>query len=181
MQKPTSQNSNQKMLPAVPQERLPKKKKHSTASSQCSIDEQGEEYHKIDASQEFQTAPNQQSNTLIDDNTAATTCRSVRDKKKPKRYGDLTKLSSSDGSSDAEQAPKQRKGTSVASYSPSRATHISAGNSPPHSIIPTIPALRDTPTKHIGPAYHANEEDAIRGDVPAIYSKDQSERCLQPQ
>ena len=38
----------------------------------------------------FETTPNQQINTLIDVNTGAATPLSVRDKKKQKRYGDLT-------------------------------------------------------------------------------------------
>ena len=156
------------------------KREHSTAYSQESADEQGEEYRETDASQEIETAPNQQINTLIDVNTGAATPLSVRDKKKPKRYGDLTELSSSDGSSDAEQAPKQRKGTSIASYSPTRATHTPASTSPPHSIIPTIPDCRDTPTENLGPTYHANEEDPIQGDVHAFYTQDQFKRCLEP-
>ena len=83
-----------------PRKGSPKKRKLSTASSQESADEQGDELHESDTSRDYKAAPKQPESTLLVETTGASTRRRARDKKKPKRYGDLTEMSSSDESSD---------------------------------------------------------------------------------
>ena len=63
----------------------PKKRKLSTASSQESADEQGDELHESDTRQDYKAAPKQHGSTLLVKTTGASTRSSARDKKKPKR------------------------------------------------------------------------------------------------
>ena len=103
-----------------PKKGSPKKRKLSTAYSQAPADEQGAEPHDPDSSQDSHATFKQHGNPFVIVTDEASTRRSARDKKKPKRYGDLTELSSSDDSMDNRQPQKPRKGVSIASYSPPR-------------------------------------------------------------
>ena len=101
-----------------PKKGSPKKRKLSTESSQASEEEQDNEPHDTDSNHESKAATKHHGSILLIDSTEASTRRSARDKKKPKRYGELTELSSSDESLDVGKPQKRRTGTSTASYSP---------------------------------------------------------------
>ena len=98
----------------------------------------------------------------------------------PKRYGELTELSSSDESPDLGQPKKRRAGTSIASYSPPRQSNTGTTVSPPHSVIPTITPYQNQIAENFEDPPQAQEEDASHGGVLAIYDQDQPERPLQP-
>ena len=132
-----------------PKKGSPKKRKISTASSQESADELCDEPHESDTSQYYKAATKQQESTSLVEMTGASTRSSARDKKKPKRYGDLTELSSSDESSDNGQFPKQQRGISIASYSPPRTTLAETMSPPPHSVIPLTSSSQIHPTERI--------------------------------
>ena len=163
------------MLATVTQERIPKKRKLSTESSQASEDEQDNEPHETDSSQKCNAAPKQHGSTLLVDSTKTFNRRSARDKKKPKRYGKLTELSSSDESLDIGQPQKRRLGTSIASYSTPRQVNTETRPSPPHSVIPMTSPNPNFPAETIG-----NVWQVLEGVVLAIFEQDQPERSLQP-
>ena len=83
-----------------PKRCYPKERKFSTASSQGSADEQDDKLQESDTSQDCKAAPKQHESTSLVETTGTSTRRSARHKKKPKQYGDLTEMSSSDESSD---------------------------------------------------------------------------------
>ena len=98
-----------------PKKGSPKKRKLSTASSQASADEQGDEPHNSDSSQDPLATFKQHGKPFVIVTDEPSTRRSARDKRKPTRYGDLTELLSFDDSMDNGQAQKPSKGVSVAS------------------------------------------------------------------
>ena len=163
-----------------PNKGSPKKRKLSTASLQESADEQGDKPHESDTSQDFKVTPKQHGSTLLVDTTGASTRRSARDKKKLKLYGDLTEISSSDESLNNVQAPKHRRGISIASYSPPRTTLAETRSSPPHSVIPLTSPSQNQSAENIGIASHDISKDRTHGDVLAFFEQDQPERSLQP-
>ena len=163
-----------------PKKGSPKKRKLSTESSQASEDEQDNEPHETDSSQESKAAPKQHGSTLLNDSTKTPNRRRARDKKKPKRYGELTELSSSDESPEIGQPQKRRLGTSIASYSPPRQLNTETRPSPSHSVIPMTSSNPNFPAETIGNAPQVLEEDTAHGNVLAIYEQDQPERPLQP-
>ena len=163
-----------------PKKGSPKKRKLSTESSQASDEEQDNEPLDTDSNPESKAATKHHGSTYPIDPTQASTRRSVRDKKKPKRYGDLTELSSSDESPDLKQPKKRRAGTSIASYSPPRQPNTGTTVSPPHSIIPTITPYQNQMAENIEDPPQAQEEDASHGDVLTIYDQDMPECQLQP-
>ena len=114
------------------------------------------------------------------DTTGASTRRSAQDKKKPKLYGDLTEMSSSDESSDNGQASNHRRRISIASYSPPRTTLAETMSPPPHSGIPLTSSSQIQPAENIGIAPQDICEDRAHGDVLTIFEQDQPERSLQP-
>ena len=121
-----------------PKKGSPEKRKLSTESCQASDEEQDNEPLDTDSNHENKAATKHHGSTHLIDSTEASTRRSARDKKKPKRYGELTKLSSSDESPDVGQLKKRRADTSIASYSPPRQPNTGTTLSPPHSVIPMI-------------------------------------------
>ena len=161
-----------------PKKGSPKKRKLSTESSQASDEEQDNEPLDTDSNPESKAATKHHGSTYPIDSTKASTRRSARDKKKPKRYGELTELSSSDESPDLGQPKKRRAGTSIASYSPPKQPNTGTALSPPHSVIPTITHYQNQMAKNI--EEQAQEQDASNGDVLAIYGQDLPERPLQP-
>ena len=162
-----------------PKKGSPKKRKLSTASSQESADEQGDQPHESDTSQDFKVAPKQHGSTLLVDTTGASTRRSARDKKKPKRYGDLTGMSSSDESLDNGQAPKYQRNKHRILFStqsnPCRNQVVAASQRKTFDHIqPKVPV------ENIGNASQDINEDPTHEDVLAIFVQDQPERPLQP-
>ena len=158
----------------------PKKRKLSTESSQASEEEQDNEPHDTDSNYGSKAATMHHESTQSFDPTKSSSRRSARDKKKPKRYGELTELSLSDESLDGGQSQKRRTGTSVASYSPPKHPNAGTTLSPTHSVIPTVnPYQHQTAENPIDPP-DAQEDDTANGDVLAIYDQDQTERSLQP-
>ena len=172
--------SHKKCYQPSPKKGSPKKRKLSTESSQASDEEQDIEPHDTDSNHESKAATKHHGSTLLMDSTEASTRRSARDKKKPKRYGELTELSSSDESLDVGQPQKRRTGTSTASYSPPRQPNMGTTLSPPHSLIPMTTPYQNQTAETFGDPSQAQEEDAAHGDVLAIYDQDQPERSLQP-
>ena len=163
-----------------PKKGSPKKRKLSTASSQASADEQGAEPHDSDSSQDSNVTFKQHGNPFVIVTDKASTRRSARDKKKPKRYGELTELPSSDDSMDNRRTLRPHKGVSIASYSPPRSTPAATCTSPAHSVIPTIAPSPIDPNENSGiPSPDPNERQT-QEDVLAIYNEDQPERSLQP-
>ena len=163
-----------------PKKGSPKKRKLSTASSQASADEQGAEPHDSDSSQDSNVTFKQHGNPFVIVTDKASTRRSARDKKKPKRYGELTELPSSDDSMDNRRTLRPHKGVSIASYSPPRSTPAATCTSPVHSVIPTIAPSPIDPNENSGiPSPDPNERQT-QEDVLAIYNEDQPERSLQP-
>ena len=157
-----------------------KKRKLSSASSQASADEQGAEPHDSDSSQDSNVTFKQHGNPFVIVTDKASTRRSARDKKKPKRYGELTELPSSDDSMDNRRTLRPHKGVSIASYSPPRSTPAATCTSPVHSVIPTIAPSPIDPNENSGiPSPDPNERQT-QEDVLAIYNEDQPERSLQP-
>ena len=163
-----------------PKKRSPQKRKISTASSHESADEQAAEPHDSDSSQDSIATFKQHGNPFIIVTDEPSTRRSARDKKKPKRYGDLTELSSSDDSTDNSRPRKPRKGVSIASYSPPRPTPAATCTSPVHSVIPTITTSQIDPNENIGNSSPDITERQTQEDVLAIYNEEQHERPLQP-
>ena len=171
---------HKKCYQSSPKKGSPKKRKLSTESSQASDEEQDNEPLDTDSNPESKAATKHHGSTYLIDSTKASTRRSVRDKKKPKRYGELTELSSSDESPDFGQPKKRRAVTSIASYSPPRQPNTGTTVSPPHSVIPTITPFQNQIAETFNDPPQAQEEDATHGDVLAIYDQDQPERPLQP-